>query len=204
MKKYLLWLPAAALTLALVGQVAYYRFLETPVIASEASWVYHPKNLAEARAKADTIVEGQVVSVSRGADIVTAAPGEPNNEDRIPTQHIQLKVSKVQKGNAKQGQVLDLFQTGGLSVPTEQPKGKGDERVQTHIVILSGDPLYQVGEQYVLLLEDGPNGMKRPISPEGRYKIEANGTVTPVVDNEVTTSVKGKALTELERQIAGA
>ncbi len=202
MKKQLLWLPAAAFSLLLAGQVAFYAFGETPVVSTEASWNFHPKNLAEAQARAHTIVQGQVVSVAPGADIVTKAPGEPNNEDRIPTQHIQLKVSKVTKGNAKAGQVVDVFQTGGLAGPTGQPTGKQDERVQTHLVLLSGDPLYKVGEQYMLMLEDGPRGMLRTISPEGRFHIESNGTVTPVVDNEVTTSVKGKSVGELERQVS--
>jgi hypothetical protein len=204
MKKQLLWLPAAAFSLLLTGQVAYYAFGETPVVSTEASWTFHPKDLAEAQAKAKTIVQGQVLSVAPGADIVTKAPGEPNNEDRIPTQHVKLQVNKVSKGNAKAGQVVDVFQTGGLLAPTGQPSGKQNERVQTHLVLLSGDPLYKVGEQYMLMLEDGPRGMLRTISPEGRFRIESNGSVTPVVDNEVTTSVKGKSLGELERQVSPA
>src|SRR5438309_7215312 len=105
MKKQLLWLPAAAFSLLLAGQVAYYAFGETPVVSTEASWNFHPKNLGEAQAKAHTIIQGQVISVSPGVDIVTKAPGEPNNEDRIPTQHIQLKVTEATKGNAKAAQV---------------------------------------------------------------------------------------------------
>jgi hypothetical protein len=201
MNKQLLWLPAAAFSLVLMGQVAFYAFGETPVVANEASWNFHPKDLAAAQAKAKTIVQGQVLSVAPGADIVTKATGEPNNEDRIPTQHIKLQVTRVNKGNAKVGQVVDVFQTGGLTVPTGQPNGKQGARIQTHIVLLSGDPLYKVGEQYLLMLEDGPRGMQRTISPEGRFRIESNGTVTPVVDNEVTTSVKGKSVGELERQV---
>jgi hypothetical protein len=205
MKKLLLWVPAAACALVLAAQVGFYRFVETPVISSDASWVFKPKDLNEAQAKAKTIVQGQVISVTRGADIVTPAKGEPDGEDRIPTQHIQFRVDAVQKGAAKVGQVLDLFQTGGLAAPTGQPDGKQGARVQTHLVLLSGDPLYQVGEQYLLLLDDGPRGMQRPISPEGRYKIESNGTVTPVIDNEVTAPVKGKPVDVLRRAVvAGA
>jgi hypothetical protein len=204
MRKHLLWLPATAFVLALAGQVGYYRFLDVPTAESHASWAFHPANLAEAQAHAHTIVQGQVVSVAQGADIVTKAAGEPNGEDRIPTQHVQLKVTKVSKGNAKVGQVVDLFQTGGLAAPTGQPDGKQGARVETHLTLLSGDPLYKVGEKYMLMLEDGPNRMLRTISPEGRFKIEANGTLTPAVDNEVTTSVKGKPVIELERQVAPA
>jgi hypothetical protein len=203
-RQLLLWLPAAAFSLALAGQVGYYAFGQPPVVETHASWAFKPKNLAEAQAKAHTIVEGEVVSVAAGADIVTKAPGEPNNEDRIPTQQIKLKVNKVQKGNVKVGQVVDIFQTGGVTLPTGQPDGKQGARLQTHLVLLSDDPLYKAGEQYLLLLEDGPRGMLRSISPEGRYRIESNGTVTPMIDNDVTAVVKGKSLRELERQVTPA
>jgi hypothetical protein len=203
-RQLLLWLPAAAFSLALAGQVGYYAFGQPPVVETHASWAFKPKNLAEAQAKAHTIVEGEVVSVAAGADIVTKAPGEPNNEDRIPTQQIKLKVNKVQKGNVKVGQVVDIFQTGGVTLPMGQPDGKQGARLQTHLVLLSDDPLYKAGEQYLLLLEDGPRGMLRSISPEGRYRIESNGTVTPMIDNDVTAVVKGKSLRELERQVTPA
>ena len=203
-RQLLLWLPAAAFSLALAGQAAYYGFVETPVVETDASWAFKPKNLAEAQAKAHTIVEGEVISVAAGQDIVTKAPGEPNNEDRIPTQQIKLRVNKVQKGNAKVGQVVDIFQTGGVALPTGQPDGKQGARIQTHLVLLSDDPLYKAGEQYLMLLEDGPKGMLRSISPEGRYRIESNSVVTPMVDNEVTATVKGKQVGELERQVTPA
>src|SRR5262249_22808550 len=170
-RQLLLWLPAAAFSLALTGQVAYYRFLETTVVETHASWAFKPKNLAEAQAKANTVVQGEVLSVADGPDIVTKAPGEPNNEDRIPTQQIKLKVNKVEKGNAKVGQVVDIFQTGGATLPSGQPDGKQGARIQTHLVLLSDDPLYKAGEQYLLLLKDGPKGTLRSISPEGRYRI---------------------------------
>jgi hypothetical protein len=36
----------------------------------------------------------------------------------------------------------------------------------------------------MLMLEDGPQGMLRTIAPEGRYRVESNGSVTPMVDTE--------------------
>lgn len=203
MKKFL-WLPVAAFALMLAGQVGFYRYMDVPAVESHASWVFAPKDLKEARDHAQAIVEGEVVSVAAGPDIVTPAKGEPTGEDRIPTQHVQLKVAKVHKGGVKAGQVVDLFQTGGVSAPTGTPEGKQGERVQTHLVLLSGDPLYHVGEKYLLMLEDGPRGQLRTVSPEGRFRIESNGTVTPMVDNQVTGAVKGKGLGELQRQIAPA
>jgi hypothetical protein len=66
--------------------------------------------------------------------------------------------------------------------------------------VLEGDPLYKAGEEFVLLLEDGPRGLLRPVSPEGRFKIE-NGTVKAMVTNAATRGVHGKPVADLEREL---
>src|SRR5215510_7722861 len=144
MKKHLLWVPALAFALTLGGQAAFY-VSEMPTTNLHASWCCEPKSIAEASAKADSIVEAEVLSVQRGADIVTKAPGEPGDEDRIPTQQVTLKVLKTHKGNQKPGDTIQLFQTGGLQVPqTLQGEPPKDQvRIQAKQVILEGDPLYQ-------------------------------------------------------------
>jgi hypothetical protein len=202
MKKHLLWVPALAFVLTLGGQAAFYA-TELPSTNLHASWQYKPRSIAEARNKADSIVEAEVVAVQRGADIVTRTPGEPGDEDRIPTQEVTLKVLKSHKGTHKAGDTIQLFQTGGLQVPqTLQGEPPKDQvRIQAKKVILEGDPLYQVGEQHLLMLDQGPRGLLKTIAPQGRFKIERNGTVTPAVDDEVTMSLKGKGLSELERQV---
>src|SRR3954451_6478201 len=95
------WIAGAALALALGGQGAYYH-AQRPAVNVDASWFNHPKSLAEAKSKSSAIVLAQVVSAQRGADLVTVAKGEPNDEDRIPTQQITVRVLKGYKG-AKAG-----------------------------------------------------------------------------------------------------
>jgi len=68
-------------------------------------------------------------------------------------------------------------------------------------VVLEGDPAYAVGEDYVLMLEDGPKGQLRPVSPEGRFKVEGNGTVKAMVTEDATKDVHGKPVAELERRL---
>jgi hypothetical protein len=204
MNKHLLWLPALAFAVTLGGQAVYYAS-ELPSTNLHASWHYKPRSIAETRNTAQAIVEAEVVSVQRGADIVTKTPGEPGDEDRIPTQEVTLKVLKAHKGSAKVGDTIQLFQTGGLQVPQtlggEPPKDQ--VRIQAKKVILEGDPLYQVGEQHLLMLDQGPRGLMKTIAPQGRFKIERNGTVTPAVDDEVTAPLRGKGLAELQRQVQG-
>lgn len=69
--------------------------------------------------------------------------------------------------------------------------------------ILEGDPLYKVGEQYVLLLENGPRNQLRTVAPEGRFKVE-NGVVTPMVTNAATRELSGKPVAALESRIRTA
>jgi hypothetical protein len=202
MNKHLMWLPVAALALTLGGQ-AYLYNNEVPTTTLHASWAFKPKSVQEARAKASNVVQAEVIRVERGDDIVTAAAGEPGGEDRIPTQRVTLKVLKSTKGGQTAGDTIQVFQTGGLQLPAVPAGGpaKDQERIQAKQVILADDPLYRVGEQHLLMLEQGPKGMLKTVSPEGRFKVERNGTLTPAVDNEVTGAVRGKGVAEFERQV---
>lgn len=200
MNKKLMWLPALALGLGLAGQAAIYR-AEEPILTMTASWRFRPATIAEARDLAKGIVQAEVVSVQPDADLVVPASGEPTGEDRIPVQRIQVKVTKVQKGGFREGQLLPIFQVGGRLLPTSQPDGKNGARVEAKQLVLEGDPLYKVGEQYVLLLDDGPRGTMRPVAPEGRYRIEKGGIVSAMVESDATKLINGAPLADLERQL---
>src|SRR5262245_38507033 len=200
MKKQLMWLPAVALGLALAGQGAMY-WTEDPVLTMTASWRHRPASVDEARDLAQAVVQAEVVSVQADADLVVPAAGEPTGEDRIPTQRVQMRVTKAHKGQMQPGQTLEIFQVGGKLLPTTPPDGKQGARVAAKVMILEGDPLYKPGEQYLLMLEDGPRGLLRPIAPEGRYRIERGGAVTAMVDNDATRTVQGRPLAELERKL---
>jgi hypothetical protein len=160
---------------------------ERPTVTMNAVWDFKPASLAEARAAAQQIVSVTVVSVAAGPDIVTPAKGEPDGVDRIPTQRVVVQVTKAYKGTAKVGDQLTLFQTGGL-VSTAVP---GDTHPR---LVVDGDPFYAAGEQYVLMLVPGPQGTLRIISPEGRYKIDAKGTLSSATHGSVVDQVKAKGL----------
>ncbi|HSH77926.1 MAG TPA: hypothetical protein VLA19_05260 [Herpetosiphonaceae bacterium] len=198
-RAYITYSLIAALALLLVGQVAVYR-LQQPARVAHPVWNFQPKNFAEAKNRAQHIVLAEVVNVERGEDLVTEVKGEPNDEDRLPTQKVTLKVTKGYKGTANDG-TITLFQTGG-EVQNPPPPAEGEKApiVQGSEVVFAGDPLYKVGEQYLLLLESGPRDMQRIVSPEGRYKVERNGTLTAMVDTDAAREVKGKSLADVERQ----
>lgn len=187
---------AALLVAGLVVQLAVYSNQE-PVATTHASWTFHPATLREARNHAMSIVLAQVVAVQPGEDIVTAQSGEPDGFDRIPTQRVTIKVIDSYKGKNKAGEQLTLFQTGGTLLPPAPAKGT---KADTHIpqMVLEGDPLYAVGEQYLLMLVPGPSGLLRTISPEGRYRHDkSTGQLTAMVAGPVANEMKGKRLNSL-------
>ena len=115
MKKHLWWVAIVALGFALVGQYSYrYSELSKEMIVHVA---YPPvASFKEVTNKASTIVQAEVISVQAGPDNVTqldAQSGEPNQESRLPTQLITLRVQSAEKGNTAAGQELVVHRTGG-------------------------------------------------------------------------------------------
>jgi len=189
----------AVLALAFIGQLVFIGFQE-PIATAHASWIFHPNTFDEALAEAKTIVLAEVVSVEKGEDIVMKAEEEPEGEVRTPTQRITLKVITPYSGDVKDGQMLSLFQTGGVVIDETAEEPQEGSEIKVPVVILEGDPLYKAGEQYLLLLVPGPDDMLRTISPEGRYLVSGN-TLTPMLENEVTNFVRQNGLKELEASL---
>ena len=176
------------LTLALVVQL-FVTGRQPSVLTAHASWSFSPKSFAEARQKAGLIVQAEVVASEQGPDdVVTLEDGIVN---RLPARHVTLRVLKSYKGDLSAGQTVTLKQTGGVTQNATRPEP----------MMLEGDPFYQVGEQYLLLLERGSTGVLLTISPEGRYGIAKGGTLTPMVDNATTREVRGKSLASVEPQL---
>lgn len=201
MRARIWWGVGLLLAAGLVGQIGVY-WSQKPDTVLHASWKFRPQSLSEARQHAKSIVLADVVAVQAGRDLLTRVPGEPSGEDRIPTQIITLRVVKAYKGAYRTGQQVKLFQTGGVLVAAS---GNSEQAMQTagRRFIMEGDPLYRVGEQYMLMLSDGPGGLQRTIAPEGRYRVEG-GRLTPMVDSPVAHEVGRKSLQLLEADMAEA
>jgi hypothetical protein len=73
----------------------------------------------------------------------------------------------------------------------------------THVLMLTGDPPYVAGERYFLALEPRPNNTLGPVSPAGRYRIGALGTLQAVGDDPVSQGVNGKAVGAAEAVAQG-
>ena len=174
---------------------------------AHGTWYFAPQSFSDITGRATTIVEAQVVSVQAGPDIVTKAPGEPGGVDRIPTEQITLQVQGSDKGTAQTGQTIQVFRTGSNGEPPA-PKNPSQQSPpptvnNARVFMVDGDPAYQPGQKYFLALEAGPNNLLRPVSPEGRYLINSDGTVSAVTDSPVAMGVQGHQLAELKAAATG-
>ncbi|MEP6816572.1 MAG: hypothetical protein ABI873_13580 [Marmoricola sp.] len=193
-----------ALALAVGAQIGLYHHNAPSITTLHASWVFKPTSVTQLQARAKSIALVKVISTKAGPDIVTALPKEPGGVDRIPTRRVTVEVLTSYKG-ASAGQRLTLFQTGG-TVQSPPPPAKGTKGAESKVqhVILSGDPLYQVGEEYLVMLEAGPQGTLRTVSPEGRYRYDPrSGALAPMVTDAVTHQVASKTLRALALTLRG-
>lgn len=161
-----------------------------------ASWAEHPATLDETVTSAEHVVLGRVTSVRRGQDIVVAAPGFPDGEDRIPIEIIAIRVEKSHKGPERGGppETIEIMRTGASS---------GRDQITT-----LEDPPYARGEQHLLFVKPGPEvvvggerlRVHRLVSPEGRYRVRG-GTIEPAARHGFAAAQRGRSLEAFERDV---
>jgi len=178
---------------------------ETPAFSgsSSASWESQARTVAEVAQESDLIIDGRVIQepvtrmVNFESPIVdeSGTPTGTTHTTTIAFADTLFEVVKSYKGNPPT-QLL-VMQTGG-----KLPSGETAQ--------FSDDPLYRVGEEYVLFLVDisgdkihAPDReLYRIVSPAGRFLIDGN-TVTTFAEEYMNQQLP-KTTDELERQIAEA
>ena len=223
------WMAGATLVLAVVlaGQlVAAHRVMtSTGTTLWVADWAENPESLEEALASAEQVVVGQVSRVRAGEDLVVQVEGEPGGEDRIPTEIVTLRVERsLKSAGGGAPTTIELFRTGatkgtppsrlGNRPPEDPPAGVERPARPTppsdRTVKLTGDPPYERGERYVLMLKAGPQmrvdgqsvQTQRPVSPEGRYRVDRRGQIEPMSERaRFAQELRGRSLEAFEEQI---
>jgi hypothetical protein len=99
-------------------------------------------------------------------------------------------------------------QKGDANGPApEQPKPADDPNrpaaAQVKVLLLPEDPAYEVGRTYMLALTDGPNNTQRPVAPEGRLRVNDDGTVETPADSDVGQSLNGRQLAAMQAAAQG-
>lgn len=226
------WLAVLAVSLLAVLGAQLFASWATARAASRtvwlADWAETPQSLEEAVESADEVVVGRVTRVRPGEDIVARIQGEPGSVDRIPTEIVTLQVeNRLKQGRDGAPRTVEVFRTGATKGtppsrlgdrPPEDPP-PGVERPprpsppSDRNVMLTDDPPYQRGERYVLMLKPGPAmrvdsrevRLRRPVSPEGRYRVGRGGRIEPVSERvDFVREFRGQSLEAFERQIGRA
>jgi hypothetical protein len=137
-------------------------------------------------------LRGQEITVFRTGGVVTLPQG-PQQGSVAPGPETSQR---------SEGREIPLDQTGDPNGPAPaQPTHQDDPNrpadAQVKVFLLPEDPEYQVGQSYLLALTDGPENTLRPVAPEGRLLVNADGTVNSVAETDVGHSLNGRPLAEL-------
>lgn len=149
-----------------------------------AFWHDRPNTIEEAMERTLAVVRGRVLQVKAGPDLVVPVEGLEDGVDRIPTQRVLLAVDQVLAGEMR-SRVVEIFKTGN----------------ETYTLV--EDPAYAEGEEYVLFLTRALRGTYRPIAPEGRLKITAEG-LQPTSTREFMSDLRGGNVESLAMDIRRA
>lgn len=147
---------------------------------AEVVWEPRPNSVNELADETTVLVEAEVIGIETGPDLVSQSPADSAAEHAIPTQRILFSTLEVLSGQAPS--TFKLFKTGSPDMH------------------LKGDPLYRVGERYVLFLEPhGESGTYIPSAPDGRVELDAHGQADPVIGGPVAAELEGKTTEQIER-----
>jgi hypothetical protein len=212
MKKIVLPTAVLVLSLTLVGQL----FSHTiPTMLVSMSRVPQPESFEKFVNESADIVLADVVSVKQGPDFVAPIEGT-NDFHRVPSQRILVQVVKGYKGKVIQGQTLTLYQDS-TGMTEARPHANGP--LESVFMKREDDPLYNVGERYLLMLTPVPmpdaikkfqpepwqEGMVMPSNLEGRLVIGHNNMVklaADLGDSKVGKLLDGQPLERIEGMLA--
>lgn len=213
MQSKFFWVSVCALSLALLGQLIVHR----PTMLVHVSRGEPPTSFQQVIEEAEYVVRAKVTSVSQGPDFIAPIEGQ-SDFHRVPTQLISITVLKAYKGNVTTNQNLVVVQDNtGITEAHPEPNGP----LQKVFMRVEGDPLYKVGETYLLMLIHPriPEEIKQlqpelwrddpliPYYPEGRLLINPDNTVrmaTEIENNKVARMITGKSLAEIDDLIIAA
>lgn len=168
--------------------------------ASSAEWISKAVTVEELMAEADLVVRVRVARSPVTRIVRNQMPIWENGKivdsklDEMPFSDTVMDVVQVYAG--KSPAKITVMQTGGVN-----PANPGSE------MSIIDDPLYQVGEEYILFLVDISNDpvqapgreLYRTVNPAGRYKV-AQGRVSSYAQNVKSVQLP-TTVAELEAQI---
>ena len=144
------------------------------LVSIDASWAEYYHSMSALKAHSDVAVEGTI----------TKASVEPRaSSTDVPYTDFQFTVGstlldprhKIAAATAAKPAVLTIHQTGGT--------------VDDTTFQVDDDPLFKVGQKYVLFLQEySPGHYKVAGGPTGRFTVAASGAIAPIVSDGVKFS----------------
>jgi hypothetical protein len=135
----------------------------------DASWAVTYRSLPDLKSNADVVARGKITKVIAQTEVKT-----------VPFTDFEFTVEQSIQDNGHRLSALDKSATAPITL--HQTGGTVDNvRFQ-----IEDDPLFQVGEEYVLFLNEYKPGFYKVIGgPTGRFAVK-QGIVTPINDEGVT------------------
>ena len=153
------------------------------VVSMDASWAEAYQSMSALKAHTDVAVEGTITAAS--LDPQASSTDVPFTDFQFTVGSTFFDPHNRIVAAASKPAVLTIHQTGGL--------------VNGTIFQVDDDPLFQVGQRYVLFLREYSPGHYLVVGgPTGRFAVAASGAVTPIVSDGVkftgTLPAMGRAI----------
>lgn len=181
---------------ATVASIAITASAEDPALPPAeipVDWAERPTSVEELAESSVVVVEAEVVSVDEGDPLVPLDEEDPDGPDsEIPTLEITFQTFSAIKGTPPSTFIVQ--QTGAESR------------------YLEGDPLYTVGERYVLFIrpQEGDTGFWLPVAPDGRILFEETTPEDPrpeeailFIEGTIKDELEGATLDEIVEEVEG-
>jgi hypothetical protein len=176
---------AAAVAAVVLGTLTACSTGPTPtapkVVNMDASWARYYRSMADLKAHTDVAVEGTITKA-------TQEPGASTTSTPFTDFQFTVAATLYDPGHraaatAGGPETLTIHQTGGI-VDGEQFQ-------------IDDDPLFKVGEKYVLFLHEYATGHYMVVGgPTGRFAVGDSGAITPIVSDGVKFSGTLPALSQ--------
>lgn len=139
-------------------------------VSMDASWAEYYHSMSDLKAHSDIAVQGTITKAS--LDPAASSANAPFTDFQLTVQSTFFDPHHKVAAAAATPAVLTIHQTGGTVNGTTYQ--------------IEDDPLFQVGQKYVLFLREYSPGHYMVVGgPTGRFAVAASGAVTPIVSDGV-------------------
>ncbi|HWG25902.1 hypothetical protein [Actinospica sp.] len=141
------------------------------VVNMDASWAHYYRSMADLKAHTDVAVEGTITKATQEPGASTTSAPFTDFQFTV-TADLYDPGHRAAASTSGTPVTLSIHQTGGA--------------VNGEVYQFDDDPLFKVGERYVLFLREyAPGHYMVAGGPTGRFSVSGSGAITPIVTDGV-------------------